>query len=95
MHYQIRSIEIPVKTCEIITFEADLLCKLLECYISDDKLYIDVMERWGSVRTHTKQHSLLLLKAGDLFELNRPFDAPLSRRGSIIINGEKHYVFQV
>lgn len=96
MQYRLREIEIPFVTKELIEFDAQNLCKIVECRtISIDKIAVIVLERWGLNQSGPHKHRIVILRPGNSFEYTTNYEPTLSRRGSFDYYGHKYYVFQV
>lgn len=100
MNYEIRHIEVPMKTGVVIEYYAENLCKLIEAKIKKSPVespLIDlvVLERWGSEKRPDSKHRAVILKVGEKFEHTVNYEPILSRRGKFQLCGVDHYLFQI
>lgn len=96
MKYKIKRIPIELKFNQIIEFEAEELCKIIQVdYWHGTEASVIVLERWGEKHSRPKTHKIVILREGEEFEMTLPYEPTLSRRESVNINGEEYFVFQI
>ena len=95
MNYQINTKIVPLELNKIVEVELSTLCKILEVNSCTDMLEIVYLERWGGSASRTGIHKLILMEPGIKVEYTQNYEQVFSRRGKVIINGKKYYVFTV
>lgn len=95
MKYKIKRIPIELKFNEVIEFEAEQLCKVINVDAWDDGATVVVMERWGQVHSRLKKHKIIIMEEDVEIDYEVPYEPTFSRRDFLVYHGKTYYVFGI